>query len=309
MRSVNNDWEMFIEQEAKQWRREQERDKHGKYGEISTINSEGGETMNVSVETITPTIADRYLQHNTQNRHARKNLVNKYARDMQNGSWVLTHQGIAFAKDGTLLDGQHRLLAVVQSGTTVQMTVARGVDTKNQLAMDDHARRSAGDALSLVRGHSVSSADVAIVRAAVELSDVTGKVRNTKHELNELIDDFINPLKFVKEYASQRQRGLSAAPVQGAILLAWFYVDDLERLVAFCRMLFGIDLVTDESDRAAQALREWLFRAGCNHATLRREAFRKTQRAIVAFMKRQEVTKLYGTAVYYPYPLVDPYRT
>ena len=40
MRSVNNDWEMFIEHEAKLCRQEQEREKHGKYGEISTINSE-----------------------------------------------------------------------------------------------------------------------------------------------------------------------------------------------------------------------------------------------------------------------------
>ena len=31
MRSVNNDWEMFIEHEAKLCRQEQEREKHGKY--------------------------------------------------------------------------------------------------------------------------------------------------------------------------------------------------------------------------------------------------------------------------------------
>lgn len=39
MRSVNNDWEMFIEHEAKLWRQEQEREKHQRYGEwVSSID-------------------------------------------------------------------------------------------------------------------------------------------------------------------------------------------------------------------------------------------------------------------------------
>ncbi len=33
MRSVNNDWDLFIEHEAKLWRQEQEREKHERYGE------------------------------------------------------------------------------------------------------------------------------------------------------------------------------------------------------------------------------------------------------------------------------------
>ncbi len=42
---------------------------------------------------------------------------------MREGHWDTTHQGIAIASDGTLVDGQHRLLAIVESGVTVRMNV------------------------------------------------------------------------------------------------------------------------------------------------------------------------------------------
>ena len=41
------------------------------------------------------------------------------ARDMKAGHWRLTHQGIAFDPAGVLIDGQHRLWAIVESDTTL----------------------------------------------------------------------------------------------------------------------------------------------------------------------------------------------
>lgn len=45
------------------------------------------------------------------------------ARDIKEGHWDSTHQGIAIASDGTLIDGQHRLLAIVEAGKSVKMNV------------------------------------------------------------------------------------------------------------------------------------------------------------------------------------------
>jgi hypothetical protein len=264
--------------------------------------------MDISIETITPKQAEKYLQFNTSNRNLRNSLVSQYARDMENGVWKLTHQGVAFNCDGTLLDGQHRLSAIVESGVTVQMLVARGVDSKHQLVMDDHAKRSAGDALTLARGERVTAMEVAIVRAAIELQERAFSAHRTKAELNELIDQFRGALDFTGEFLVTKHRGVTAAPVWGAVALSWYYVEDLDRLRSFCRILIGIDMITEEGDRAAQMLREWLLRTGVKHASQRSEAFRKTQRAIVAFMKYQKIDKLYGTTVYYPWPLVDPLR-
>lgn len=266
--------------------------------------------MHTSVETITPDQAEKYLQLNTNNRHLRKLLVNQYAKDMTAGNWKLTHQGIAFNCDGTLLDGQHRLAAIVQSGATVEMLVARGIDSRSQLVMDDHAKRSAGDALSLSRGERITQSQVAIIRAAVELSQGRNKyqVRLTKQELDVVFDKFRKALQFVDEKMPNNERGVTSAPVRASIVLSWYYVKDLERLGWFCDVLTGRALPENDGDRAAVVLREWLLRNGMQSSTSRMEGFKKTQRAVVAFIERKDIGKLYGTSVYYPWPLIDPVR-
>lgn len=103
----------------------------------------------VTVETITPELAEEYLAKNTHNRNIRQNRVNAYATDMKNGDWQFNGDAVRFAKDGTLLDGQHRLLAIIQSGVTVQMLVIRGLTDSTQHTMDTGAHRSFADVLKL----------------------------------------------------------------------------------------------------------------------------------------------------------------
>lgn len=52
--------------------------------------------ISFSVETITPECAKAYLSLNLKNRPIKKDRVDAYARDMLNGKWDMTHQGIAF---------------------------------------------------------------------------------------------------------------------------------------------------------------------------------------------------------------------
>lgn len=49
------------------------------------------------------------------NRPISQKRVNDYALEMLAGRWRLTHQGIAFNVKGNLVDGQHRLMALVQA--------------------------------------------------------------------------------------------------------------------------------------------------------------------------------------------------
>ena len=87
--------------------------------------------MYTVTETITPEIAKRYLERNRNNRPVNQALVDSLAFDMLNGNYQMTEQGAAFDEDGYLVDAQHRLLAVVKSGVTIQMRVTRnapGID-------------------------------------------------------------------------------------------------------------------------------------------------------------------------------------
>lgn len=77
---------------------------------------------------VDPKKAELWLKKNTKNRKVSNRHVSQLANEMKEGKWLLNGQAIAFSKDGVLLDGQHRLLAVIMSGVTVEMTVAFGVD-------------------------------------------------------------------------------------------------------------------------------------------------------------------------------------
>lgn len=101
--------------------------------------------MRTSVETITPSDATEMLKHNHSNRPVRGTYVKRLASAMRRGEWCVSHQGIAFSTDGTLLDGQHRLMAVVDSGVTCQMMVSRDVHPDAFRVMDQGARRSIAD--------------------------------------------------------------------------------------------------------------------------------------------------------------------
>lgn len=84
--------------------------------------------MVTKIMKVTPEMASAWLELNTKNRPIRRDIVNTYARAMLAGKWVLTHQGIAFDTFGNLIDGQHRLRAIVTAGVPVEMNVTFDVE-------------------------------------------------------------------------------------------------------------------------------------------------------------------------------------
>lgn len=102
------------------------------------------------IEEIDPDLAAILLEGNVRNRSISKSTVEAYARDMVDGRWALTHQGIALDREGRLVDGQHRLTAVVRSGVTIRMAVTYNVDPETYRVVDTNARaRSTADVLTM----------------------------------------------------------------------------------------------------------------------------------------------------------------
>jgi hypothetical protein len=68
---------------------------------------------------LTPEMAERIIEHcNLSNRKVRQNKVLEWAEYMNDGVWELRGE-IIMTESGELIDGQHRILAVVESGQTV----------------------------------------------------------------------------------------------------------------------------------------------------------------------------------------------
>lgn len=81
----------------------------------------------ISVRMVTPALAAEFLRQNTGNRRPVAAHVDALARDMRAGRWALNPQPICFAADGRLLNGQHRLLAIIRADVAVELPVVGGL--------------------------------------------------------------------------------------------------------------------------------------------------------------------------------------
>lgn len=72
---------------------------------------------------VTPAHAEKWLEMNTGNRRIRPSHVRHLANQMKQGRWMLSPEPIVFSPK-RLLDGQHRLSAVLMSGCTIEASVA-----------------------------------------------------------------------------------------------------------------------------------------------------------------------------------------
>lgn len=101
--------------------------------------------MEIKVQVVTPAMAQAWLdEFNIGNRHLTPARVTALAKDMSAGRFQLSHQGIAFSVD-RLIDGQHRLAAIVKSGVPQTLLVVRGVNPSTYMVVDQGAKKSSGD--------------------------------------------------------------------------------------------------------------------------------------------------------------------
>lgn len=144
-----------------------------------------------AVVAVTPALAEKWLGHNTHNRNVRQTKVEQYARDMATGRWRFNGDPIRFDVNGALLDGQHRLLAVLRSGATVQALAVYNLAPEAQDTMDIGAARKLGDQLYL-SGETNASTLGAILRRLVMydagIRSVGGNNSPTHAEMRDYLD-------------------------------------------------------------------------------------------------------------------------
>lgn len=100
---------------------------------------------------VTPAMARSWLEKNTENRPVRQSVVSNFHQLYQRGEWKLTHQGVAFDLNGTLKDGQHRLIFISQLPDSAQVPIAvtTGMDVDTFGVIDVGARRTPSDELGI----------------------------------------------------------------------------------------------------------------------------------------------------------------
>lgn len=220
---------------------------------------------NLKKITITPEYASELLKFNTNNRNLRPNIVEKYAKRMRGGEWVLSNDAITISKGNVLLNGQHRLSAVVKSGVACPFLVFYGAEDKAYDIMDRPVVRSMGDVL-FHRGRGNYTAQASTLTALAGLiEDYTTKESNkrfapktsdyTEGELINLYERFGDRIEhyanFVDKTAKAGYRIASPASVSALCV----FVENVlhhssEKVEEFVKMLFT-DGVKNENGTVA----------------------------------------------------------
>lgn len=176
---------------------------------------------------VTPDMAETWLKRNYNNRPVSQDTVRAYAREMKRGRWMPVHQGIAFDVNDNLVDGQHRLLAIVMSGSKVRLMVTFGLPSKiegtRMVGMDvvDRGKtRTVADQLKIQHGIHGGSILAMICNRLAAICSPERTRRLSVGEILDIHDHFKAGVDWMIE-ARPREHGLKQAGVLAAFAFAY----------------------------------------------------------------------------------------
>ena len=151
---------------------------------------------------VSPALAAGWLLRNTRNRSVRLASVQSMARDMQGGRWIFSGGVIGFDTNGVLVDGQHRLMALIESGTTQRFIVVPNLAPDAMSVVDTGSKRSTADVLSLsddtITNPSVVAATIRIAVSAEAGRLASNDVKATNGEITAWLNEHRNILEYTR---------------------------------------------------------------------------------------------------------------
>lgn len=209
--------------------------------------------MKIDIVTMTPEMAAQILsEKNLRNRRLRPSVVRKYSHAIRTGQWRLTQQGVAIGSDGTLLDGQHRLAAIVDADTPIQIALATDCDPTTFSVLDTGMARLAADVLHM-KGASYSNHLAAGLKMYLLMQNYSDKVWSgaaphypTHAEIGDLFDDREDDASFASALAASAHsscRQISRSATVAFTLLCIDAEHNRDRIEQFCvRLGSGVGL-------------------------------------------------------------------
>lgn len=169
--------------------------------------------MNTIKTLITPSIAATMLATQVRNRVLRKSLVNKFSDLLKQQKFETTHQGIAFDINGCLIDGQHRLHAIIETGISAYMLVTRGLDPEIYFAIDGSGGRRMADLI--MPGDRKATPICEMATATIRISGIANKQKCTT-TVQTILDLHGCDFQAVMDFCGGAKRGASIAAIRVA---------------------------------------------------------------------------------------------
>lgn len=262
---------------------------------------------------VTPELASYWLKNQVVNRRINETYVSRLVEDMKDGRWVFPGDPLKFNSDGKLIDGQHRLSAVIKSGLTISFVVLNGYVDESMLVLDLGKSRSA-DHVGQILGLGTSTHHTSCINALTLPLPLKSKTYSIPKILN-LWEIYSEGVKFAcQSHGSGNGESniKTTAPFKALIAKAYYY-ENTEVLKSFCRVFVSGFVENGDGDEAAVALHNSFMKlrmVGVHTGAYnnRIEWYLKTQQALNYFISRKPVRsinkpkKVFDS---YPLPLIS----
>lgn len=175
-------------------------------------------------------LAEKILERNTLNRPLRSGAAEELTRRMTTpGVWKMNNATIGIASNGDLLDGQHRLWAIIfadklQPGFKIELLVVEGLDPDVFDTIDTGWKRTAADVFAIAGGKNNTTA-VGALRWLYwyEMKHRPSHPQSIKLSHGELLD-FRNENPDIEDAASAVQTAKLARKIIPPSILCFVYL-------------------------------------------------------------------------------------
>jgi len=196
---------------------------------------------NAYIVHVSPELAKEWLKDaNNFNRQIKQEVIDLYVHQIKSGLWRRTHQGVAFTEDKNLLDGQHRLMAIVAANVTVPMLIFMDEAKENYEYIDCGRNRSNLDTMRMSeRNNRLKLAHIHTLKAMLAGRYCKARGKYSNAELNDLFSQYAAAVNFaVEQLGSYQNKQINDPTVRGVIARACYYLNK-DQLIDFCNLLKG----------------------------------------------------------------------
>jgi hypothetical protein len=238
---------------------------------------------------VTPEMARTWIMKNNFNRPVKQRLVDDYARQIEAGNWRRTHQGIAFDEEGVVLDGQHRLLAIIQSGKTVPMLIFTNENQASHESIDGGKKRSLLDVVRLeLLDNTIKMKHLCVLKALWAGRFCKNQNHLTSTEIIAMYRRYHVAARFAVDMLDFP--GIDDTTIMGVVARATYTVPR-EKLLEFCNILRS---GTGDHPSAGVILefKTWFDRLGDRQEATRREIYKRAESVLQAFLNSESQCEL-----------------
>ena len=208
----------------------------------------------IEVITVTPEFAKELLGHKHDNqRHVRHRHVEALADAMSKGRWRYTMDPIRLNDELQVIDGQHRLLAVVKSGKAQKFIVAILEDPEAFYALDQGVSRSLND----IRATQGKKTIGRVIIGAILLEGRDFATRSHSNLSKEEVDRTLDSFPYMEEVMMLDRLG-RRAKIHGvgslAAAIAAMRVNKTEAIKFFSAVFQMTSFIDDHESHQAHVL-------------------------------------------------------